>query len=259
MSVWRQGDGPHPMSAQASARRQQILEAAIAAMARKGFHETSIADIASLARVSRATVYQYFGDKRDILSAIGGRVEEAILAAIDAWMALPSGATGDDVERNARRLTERLRAMIDARIEQVIAALSLHSDAARLVLRVVRGKDGLDDVMRRIDAHVVRMLAADIRTAIDRGWARSCDAEMTARYLLGGIEKMLMDALDPEQPIPLDMARVVPEIGALVFFGLAHSDLLSETRDRPRRTSRPTGPGSRHRGRPASRREEGAM
>ena len=202
MSVWRHDDALHPISPHASARRQQILEAAIAAMARKGFHDTSIADIAALARGSRATVCQYFGDKRDILSAIGRRVEEAILAAIDAWMALPSGATGDDVERSARELTERLRAMIDARIGQVIAALSLHADAARLVLCVVRGKDGLDDVMRRIDGHVVRMLAADIRTAIDRGWVRSCDVEVTARYLLGGIEKMLMDAPDPDRRSP---------------------------------------------------------
>jgi AcrR family transcriptional regulator len=247
------------MSRQASARRDQILEAAIEAMARKGFHETSIADIASRARVSRATVYQYFGDKRDILSAIGQRVEDGILAAIDSWVGLPTGATGEDVERNVRRLTEQLRVMIDTRIAQVIAALSVHADAARLVLRVVRGKDGLDDVMRRIDAHVVGMLAADIRTAIDRGWARPCDAEMAARYLLGGIEKMLMDALDPEQPIPLDMERVMPEIGALVFFGLAHRDLLSQPAEPLRRVSHTGQPPARPRGRPVSRRKEDAM
>ena len=238
MSVLREADASRPMSRQASARREQILEAAIEAMARKGFHETSIGDIASRARASRATVYQYFGDKRDILAAIGQRVEQAIVAAIDTWVALPTGATAGDAERNAPSLTEQLRAMIDTRIAQVITVLSLHADAARLVLRIVRGKDGLDDVMRRIDGHVVGILSADIRTAMARGWARPCDAEMTARYRLGGIEKMLMDALDPEQPIPLDMERVVAQIGALVFFGLAHPDLLSHPPAAPRSPAR---------------------
>jgi hypothetical protein len=186
-------------------------------------------------------------------------VEQAIVAAIDTWVALPTGPTGEEVERNARSLSELLRAMIGNRIAQVITALSLHADAARLVLRIVRGKDGLDDVMRRIDGHVVRMLAADVRTAIDRGWARSCDAELTARYLLGGIEKMLMDALDPEQPIPLDMERVVPEIGALVFYGLAHQDLLAQAMEPPRQASRHGRPRPRRGGRPPSHRKEAPM
>lgn len=46
-------------------------------MGRKGYHETSIADVASRSHASRATVYQYFGDERDILAAIGQRVEQA--------------------------------------------------------------------------------------------------------------------------------------------------------------------------------------
>jgi AcrR family transcriptional regulator len=237
MSVLRQPEEARRPSSQASARREQILEAAIEAMGRKGYHATSIADIAARSHASRATVYQYFGDKRDILAAIGRQVEQGIIGAIDTWVALPPRAAGSDIEPRDG-LTQRLRAMIDARIVQVIQALSIHADAARLVLRLVRGKDGLDDVMRRIDAHVVGILAADIRTAIARGWARPCDAEMTARYLLGGIEKMLMDALDPEQPIALDTEEVTQQIGALVFFGLAHPDLIVETRPATRRASR---------------------
>jgi AcrR family transcriptional regulator len=216
------------MSRKASARREQILEAAIETMGRKGYHDTSIADIAARSHAARGTVYQYFGDKRDILAAIGDRVERGIVGAIDAWGALPADDVADEPSRQGD-LPRRLRAMIDGRITQVVQTLAVHADAARLVLRLVRGKDGLDDVMRRIDAHVVGILATDIRTAVARGWARRCDAEMTARYLLGGIEKMLMDALDPDQPIALDIGRVVQEIGALVFFGLAHPDLVRET------------------------------
>jgi AcrR family transcriptional regulator len=244
------------MSRHASARREQILEAAIEAMGRKGYHETSIADIASRSHASRATVYQYFGDKRDILAAIGKRVEDGIANAVDAWGALTAERAGDRGGPHDG-LAGWLRAMIDSRIAQVITALTVHANAARLVLRLVRGTDGLDDVMRRIDAHVVGILATDIRTAISRGWARACDAEMTARYLLGGIEKMLMDALDPEQPIALETGRVTHEIGALVFFGLAHPDLLMQQFTEARCGSRVGDAAARARRRPTRRPKEG--
>src|SRR5581483_10735841 len=63
-----------PLTPQAERRRDQSLEAALAVMSRKGFDRTSIADIAGRARVARATVYQHFADKRDVLVALANRV-----------------------------------------------------------------------------------------------------------------------------------------------------------------------------------------
>jgi AcrR family transcriptional regulator len=214
------------LSPQAEARRESILAAALEIMSRKGYHRTSIADIAARARVSRAAVYQYFGDKRDILAAIADRVERLITGAIDAWAPLPiSDRPRTAVEPSA--LIEQLRRMIDARASQVVVAIAANADAARLVLRQARGVDRqADDALRRIDAHIVGVLGQDVQTAIEHGWARPCDAPTIARYLLGGVQKLLMDALDPEHPLELNDS-VVREIGALVFFGLAHPDLLA--------------------------------
>jgi hypothetical protein len=50
---------------------------------------------------------------------------------------------------------------------------------------------------------------------------------MIARFLLGGIQKLLEEAFDRPDPIPLDTRAVASEIGALVFFGLAHGDLIA--------------------------------
>jgi AcrR family transcriptional regulator len=217
------------LSPQAEARREKILAAALQVMSRKGFHQTSIADISAGARVSRAAVYQYFRDKRDVLAAIAASVEQLITGAVDAWAPLPAAPPGDPgTAPEPRALIEQLRLMIDTRAAQVLAAIAANADAARLVLRQARGVDKfVDDAMRRIDAHVVGILRQDVQTAIDAGWARSCDAQTIARYLLGGVQKLLIDALDPEQPLALDTPTVVREIGALVFFGLAHPDLLA--------------------------------
>jgi AcrR family transcriptional regulator len=50
--------------------RTKILEASRKLFARRGFSETSMGDIARGAQVARATVYNNFDDKQDILAAI---------------------------------------------------------------------------------------------------------------------------------------------------------------------------------------------
>ncbi|HEX5984642.1 MAG TPA: helix-turn-helix domain-containing protein [Solirubrobacterales bacterium] len=50
--------------------RTKILEASRRLFARRGFSETSMGDIARAAQVARATVYNNFDDKQDILAAI---------------------------------------------------------------------------------------------------------------------------------------------------------------------------------------------
>jgi AcrR family transcriptional regulator len=236
MSVLRDSEAreSRSLSPQAAARRESILEAALATISRKGFHETSIADIAKRARASRATVYQYFADKRGILGAIGQRVEKRIIDAVDAWVQLPPGPPATEGATGPSGLVDRLRTLIDTRTAQVVGAIWANADAARLVLRHIRGNDPLfDEAMRRIDAHVVGILAKDVQVAIGHGWARPCDPETVARYLLGGIEKILMAALDAECPVDLDVRAVVREVGALVFFGLANPDLLNAAGEVP--------------------------
>ena len=234
MSVLRdEGRRLHALSPRAGARREEILEVALEVISRKGFHDTSIADIARGARASRATVYQYFHDKRDILLALAERIAKSVVCAVDEWLPLPRPP--DDGPSDPRPLGDQLRAMIDSRIAQVLAAISADAAAARLVLRLNGGSDRqVNDVMRGLDTHVVGVLACDIEAAVAHCWARPCDAQMTARFILGGIEKLIIDALDPEQPIDLDLASVGREIGALVFFGLAQRELREAGGQEPR-------------------------
>lgn len=58
------------------ARRAQILNAAITWFAEKGYHETSIDDIAALTGLSKGAIYHHFQSKREIF-----------LALLDAWSA----------------------------------------------------------------------------------------------------------------------------------------------------------------------------
>jgi AcrR family transcriptional regulator len=60
---------PKVTGAYLDARRQQVLDAAFVCFARKGFHETTMKDIAREAGVSYGVVYHYFPSKEDLFAA----------------------------------------------------------------------------------------------------------------------------------------------------------------------------------------------
>src|SRR5262245_13025344 len=94
-------------------RRGEILEAALEVMSRRGFDRTSIAAIAGRAGVARATVYQYFCDKQDILVALADRIARRIIETVERWAPLPTSPAAGERE---------LRAMIDSRVAQILAS-----------------------------------------------------------------------------------------------------------------------------------------
>ena len=62
--------------------RKMILEAAISEFSKKGYKETSVADIMSAADLGIGTFYNYFGSKEDLLFSLLGRLGETIRMAL---------------------------------------------------------------------------------------------------------------------------------------------------------------------------------
>jgi TetR/AcrR family fatty acid metabolism transcriptional regulator len=57
-------------SAERGEKRARILEAAVQAFSREGYHQTRMSDIAKAANVADGTVYLYFASKAELLSTI---------------------------------------------------------------------------------------------------------------------------------------------------------------------------------------------
>jgi AcrR family transcriptional regulator len=73
----------------ASARREQLLDTAVHVFARRGFHDTSMNDVAEAAGVTKPIVYLHFASKRELflalLDEVGRRlVDRVTKAAADA-------------------------------------------------------------------------------------------------------------------------------------------------------------------------------
>ncbi len=69
----------------ADQRRRQLLDAALAAFAKRGFHATSMNQVAEAAGVTKPVLYQHFRSKRDLyrelLTDVGTQLEERIAKA----------------------------------------------------------------------------------------------------------------------------------------------------------------------------------
>ena len=59
-------------------RREQIMQAAMACFAKRGFHQTSMHDISAEAGISVGLIYRYFQNKEAVISAMADRHKQEI-------------------------------------------------------------------------------------------------------------------------------------------------------------------------------------
>jgi AcrR family transcriptional regulator len=195
-------------------RREQIMDCAVEVFARKGFHETSIADICARAEISRATLYQYFKDKRDVLASLIDRLVNRVIKAVEEWprFQLPPGVDWSEADNVA---------FVEGRCHQVMQLVFADTDTASLVLRMARSTGFVHDTLARIDEHVVGAIEADVRAGLDLGLLRPLEPHVAARFIVGGIEKLVIGALD-EGRTP-DMAGIAHQVAEWVSTGILAS------------------------------------
>lgn len=83
--------GPDKLSDESRSKRDAILAAARTLFVKKGYEETTIADIAREANIAVGTVYLYFRNKRDVYTAVTVDIGEMIAASFldPALLSLP--------------------------------------------------------------------------------------------------------------------------------------------------------------------------
>jgi TetR/AcrR family transcriptional repressor of uid operon len=148
-----------------AARRRQILDAARACFAARGFHAASTADISAAAGVSVANMYQYFASKDDLVVAMAEDDLAADLVAIDTLAAAPDFHAGlrDAIAGIATEARDpaaaRLRIEIvaeaarNSRVADVLAACD--TQVRRRLERTIRDAQARGDVVRDLPAEAV--------------------------------------------------------------------------------------------------------
>ncbi len=177
-----------------------IRTAALTVIARRGFHQASIREIARLARLSLAGLYHYVRGKDELLFLVLDRALATLLAMADAALA------------EARTPETRLLALIRAHLEFGFR----HADALRVVNRdweLVAGAHRAEIVARR-RAYMDRWLA--VLAELDPH-ARPGRALFSATNVVLG---MLNGIATPAFLRTADDPRVLAgEIGRLFLYG----------------------------------------
>lgn len=90
-------------------KREEILDAALALFAERGFHGTAIPDIATDAGIATGTIYRHFASKETLVNELYRRSKQALIDALGAPMPAPGPAPGpDDLRAQFHELWWRL-------------------------------------------------------------------------------------------------------------------------------------------------------
>lgn len=157
----------------AERRRSQIMEAAVVCFRRRGFHQTTMAEICAAAEISAGALYHYFSSKNEIIGAI---VEDAREGANAVF--LRTAEEKGIIEALCISTGDFFEKMMDGD-----GALFAEVMAESIRDEIVSGP------MLRADENSVRMVAAALKAAQERGEIdSSLDATLAANTLSAVIE-----------------------------------------------------------------------
>ncbi len=185
-------------------RRQEIARAAIDIFSKKGFHETTVAEITQGLGISTGTFYVYFQDKRELFLEV---VDEVVRAIVGGMAVEIKG------EVNLwRRWVIRARTVFEnfERYNEILHQLRAEMTHGGWP----EGK--VAEVFLKIASPLVR----EIKQAVDQGLIRDVDPELLAFSMMGLIEgATLRSRFDNKYTFN----HLVAFIGDTLFLGLGPS------------------------------------
>lgn len=159
----------------ADARPDEVLDAALAVFAEKGYAATRVEDVARQAGVSKGTVYLYFASKEALIEGIVRRAVAPI-----AQRALPDL---EQFEGDPRLPITMLMTVLAQQLAQPDKIA-----VPRLILREVMSFPTIAELYRKeVLGKVMPALAGLIERGVKTGKLRQVDPELTVRSIIGPV------------------------------------------------------------------------
>jgi TetR/AcrR family fatty acid metabolism transcriptional regulator len=156
-------------------RRRQILQAAVRAFARNGYHACRVSDIAKEAGVAYGLVYHYYRSKDTLLEAIFKETWGAMLETI----------------RSVEQLEEPPREQVRKVTEIVLRTWKRDPELVRVLVREVTRSSQVHEETEEIDL-AYQALQRIVEQGQQTGAFRSdLDARLTATIWYGALEEIL--------------------------------------------------------------------
>ena len=187
-------------------RRQQILGTAMVCFARKGYHLTTMDDIAAELPFSKGLLYYYFKTKRDLFLAI---LEDWMGKVTMAWEMMPS--PDDDATTQLRKC-----------LEYGVQLLTLDTELARVEFEFyseLSHDAAVSEAIQTLFAEFRAQFKAILDEGIASGEFRPLNTEVLAAVLFGAYEGLAMQAIvDPDA---FDWSVIAESLFEMVMWGIA--------------------------------------
>lgn len=195
-------------------RARQILGCAKRVFAQRGFHAASISHICEAAGIGRGTLYQYFANKRSVLTAILRETLQRIRALMERQEAQVQAAPFPPPEQVTRTAAITYSAR---QLREVLQVVFEDEHTLRILLREAVGLDAaVEEILGEIDAALIAIVERSLVASRRAGFVRELDARAVATMVVGGIEKLALAALRGETPVDLDaLAREATRLHAI--------------------------------------------
>lgn len=167
-----------------AARREQILQAARAVFAERGYHQTTVSAIVARCRVAQGTFYLYFQSKREVFEALLDRFTETVFQTLF----LP----GADLVRTPEEIWSRFVVISNWALEVFHA----NQDLARLFLVEAPAREpGFEHKVSAFHDRLVQAAAANFELWMKKGLLRPVDPLVLAHCVIGMMEHLLRQKL----------------------------------------------------------------
>lgn len=194
--------------------KARILKAARSVFSRKGYRQTTVADILAEAKVARGTFYRYFPNKRQVFFELSNELLRGIYEASSAMITQEGGATAGTMHDG---FAQCYRIFIDNRgLLLTFLRDGVTADAGLYALW-----DGFD---RRMTALFAEVLAQ----GVEAGEFRPVDAELVSRAMLMLFLQVPYRDIMMGGRVDIDVDALASEMVGFVLEGLgAHGRYLT--------------------------------
>jgi AcrR family transcriptional regulator len=195
----------------ATARPDEVLDAALDLFIEQGFAATRVEDIAKRAGISKGAVYLYFPSKEKIIEGI---VRRAVIPIAEHALSFVQNYEGDP-----RTVITLFLKMLGSKLhDPKLLAIP------KLIFREVPRFPALAEMYRReVLERVLPVMEGLLRKGIDEGYLRPVDPELTIRSVIGPvllhIAMLEVFGLQPKDGFAID--RLIDNHLSILFDGLA--------------------------------------
>lgn len=186
-----------------------ILDASLTCIAEAGVQATTMDQIAAAADVSRATLFNYFPSKHDIVDALVTGHDAGFFVAVDTWRRTPGLTIGEKLLGLFSATAHYLR-RAPARHRALIGLSWLHWAEPRSVARIRRVREAfvalLDDgraggdIAAGIDTRLAADVICNTYMGILHSWWMEEDHSATDRF--DGAARLLATMISPGAALP---------------------------------------------------------